>query len=242
MLLPTDLQNSSFVKSYTIQKRQFEYIVKLISNISLDKRKKNFTKSIGITFDDGFISDYIIAYPILKQFGIQGTFFVNVKNIGLPGYCNMGQLSEMAKNGMKICSHGLRHKYLIQMTKNEAYQEMYESKLRLEDALSLEIDGYAPVGGHYKKWMVAAAEKIGYKLFATMIPGISNFYSNKFNIIKRNHIKRDYEQDYINKIISGNFKILFSSNIRYKILMTPKLIFGLEKYDKIKKKINSIRI
>ena len=54
------------------------------STISLDDlynyinyHKKIPKKSIILTFDDGYVDNYIFAYPLLKKYGFKGTIFIN---------------------------------------------------------------------------------------------------------------------------------------------------------------------
>ena len=34
-------------------------------------------KSVFLTFDDGYLDNYVYAYPLLKKYGMKGTIFVN---------------------------------------------------------------------------------------------------------------------------------------------------------------------
>ena len=68
-------------------------------------------KSVFLTIDDGYESVYTIAYPILKEMGMQATLFVIVKDMetgsrkGVP-MLNWSQLKEMAdSNVIHLGSH-----------------------------------------------------------------------------------------------------------------------------------------
>ena len=73
-------------------------------------------KPVCITFDDGYESNYRIAYPLMKKLGMRGTIFVigssvgkkTYKETGVPIYphFNLLQADEMIKSGvMQIHSH-----------------------------------------------------------------------------------------------------------------------------------------
>src|SRR3989338_9147920 len=68
---------------------QMKYLKKYYNLISLKelttllKEKKNLTRnSIVITFDDGYLNNYLNAYPALKRHGLPATFFIVTSLIG----------------------------------------------------------------------------------------------------------------------------------------------------------------
>lgn len=65
------------------------------------------TSSITVTFDDGILNNYTIAYPILRDKGFKGYFFILVSKIGTAGYMGWQQIRDLHDNGMIIGSHGM---------------------------------------------------------------------------------------------------------------------------------------
>jgi peptidoglycan/xylan/chitin deacetylase (PgdA/CDA1 family) len=68
-------------------------------------------KPVILTFDDGHIDNYTNAFPLLKQYGMVGHFFlitdfVNAEN---PDYLSWSQVAEMAKAGQRFGSHSRNH-------------------------------------------------------------------------------------------------------------------------------------
>ena len=59
-------------------------------------------KSVMITFDDGYASNYTLAYPLLKEFGAKAVISPIVRNIqeGVPGYLTWDMCREMAASGL----------------------------------------------------------------------------------------------------------------------------------------------
>jgi len=64
-------------------RKQIEYLKKYRNVISLDQCVEHIVKgaripdhSVVITIDDGYASNYALAYPILKEFGIPATIFI----------------------------------------------------------------------------------------------------------------------------------------------------------------------
>jgi hypothetical protein len=83
---------------YTITASQYLSLVQVMAEHPSCTISESMLKSGGawvvLTFDDGFLSDYEQAFPILLDVSIKATFFVTVENIGKPGYMDVGQIRE----------------------------------------------------------------------------------------------------------------------------------------------------
>ena len=67
-------------------------------------------KSVVLTFDDGYVDNYLYAYPILKEFNLKATVFAISKTIDKrKNYMTSNQLKELQANGIDIESHTLDH-------------------------------------------------------------------------------------------------------------------------------------
>lgn len=236
--IPSDLSVNPCLNRYTVAVDKFKYAAELIESVTCrtvaELLKKDGDGYITLTFDDGLVSDFAVAFPVLIFYGLKATFFVTANNIGQDGYCNMQQIREMATAGMEIGSHGLTHQYLTAMSEHDAIEEIKDSKHRIEDIIGAEVVSYAPVGGHYSNWMVTSAQDAGYMAFASMIPG-RTYINNSFVLLRRNHIQRQHTNNYIKKITSGHNGFLLINRCRYSLLQIPKTVFGLRYYDAIKK-------
>lgn len=64
-----------------------------------------------LTFDDGYIDNYQIAYPILQAFGFVGTFFIPTEFIdsNRAGYMTWPMIEEMAAAGHRFEPHSRTH-------------------------------------------------------------------------------------------------------------------------------------
>ena len=187
-----------------------------------------------LTFDDGLASDFEVVFPALLRRELRATFFVTAENVGRPGYTSFAQLREMAAAGMEIGSHGLTHRYLINMSCPEALREICESKEQLEQGLGRKVAAFAVVGGHFSRWMPPVVAKAGYRIFATMIPGESAL-AKGLTILRRNHIQSHHRATYAAQLIAGRKSTLWGNYFRYQLLRLPKLFLGLSNYDRLKK-------
>ncbi|HET7377594.1 MAG TPA: polysaccharide deacetylase family protein [Anaerolineae bacterium] len=66
---------------------------------------------IVLTFDDGYLDNYLFAFPILKKYGFSGTFFILSGPIdtGNPHYLTWDMVSAMSDSGMDIELHSRDH-------------------------------------------------------------------------------------------------------------------------------------
>ena len=112
-------------------------------------------KSAVITVDDGYVSGYSVAWPILKEFGYPFTMFIYTNYVGVGGKSiTWAQLEEMRDAGVDIESHTVSHRDLRHAPKGQDYtawlhNELYTSKDILEQKLGIKIVAFAfPYGTH----------------------------------------------------------------------------------------------
>jgi peptidoglycan/xylan/chitin deacetylase (PgdA/CDA1 family) len=108
-----------------------------------DDRKSAFT----FTFDDGFLSQFNYAAPILDSYGFKGTFFIISGSMtdDLPGiwrYGTWNQFRSMSLDGHEIGSHTVKHLDLTTLTTGDSLTtgtllyELYQSKKTIEQKIS----------------------------------------------------------------------------------------------------------
>lgn len=84
------------------------------------------TATIIFTFDDGYVSDYELAYPILKEYGIRGTSYIIPKYLdnSTPYALTWDMVKEMTDYGWVFGCHTYAHTDLTKMTANEIKESM----------------------------------------------------------------------------------------------------------------------
>lgn len=109
-------------------------------------------KPVVITFDDGDLSVYKNAYPIMVEYGFTGVAYLVGNYIGTSGYMDVDQLKALAKSGWEMGSHTQGHADLSNCRFCD--QEIVYSKAYLAEKLGVEINTFAfPFGIKTKKAM-----------------------------------------------------------------------------------------
>ena len=106
-----------------------------------------------ITFDDGYESTYVLAYPRMKELGLTGICYVVVDWIGQADRLKMNQLKELIDNGWEIASHTLTHPDLTAIPLNIAEVEIAHSKKELE-GMGFEVNTFAYPYGRFNEEIV----------------------------------------------------------------------------------------
>jgi len=151
------------------------------------------SKSVVITFDDGYEDNYLNAYPVLKEFGFNATIFVITSTIDNNKKClNSEQLKEMQKNGIDIESHTVNHDELDKISYAKQLDTLRRSKETIENILNTKVYYIAYPVGKWSNDAIEAAKQAGYKMAFTT----KNSWSNKDNglyTLNRVRISASYE-------------------------------------------------
>lgn len=157
-------------------------------------------KPILITFDDGFMSNYLYAFPILKKYSMTATIFVTPdqqsqnfkKYAAVDAPLTPAQIKEMSDYGISIESHAMTHRNLTELDPDIIRWELEESKRVLETITKKPVRYLAIPSGCYNKTIERLAKGAGYQaVFGRLLKGSNNFRTNPF-ALRRNVIARDF--------------------------------------------------
>lgn len=129
---------------------------------------------VTITFDDGFISDALIACPELAKRGMVATFFVCAGRIGKEGYVDRAGIEELLQNGMEIGSHGMNHIDWRSATDDELHTEIVVAKQQLEEIVGRPVTKAAIPFGSYDNRVLAKLQSAGFEAVFTSDGGLAN--------------------------------------------------------------------
>lgn len=121
-------------------------------------------KPVILTFDDGYLDNYQYAFPILKEFGFKGTFFVITEFVDLnrPGYMTWEMIEEMAAAGMRIEPHSKTHPDLSGKGRDTLIWEMLGSQQTIEAHIGYTPRFFCYPGGRYDEDTIAMLEELDY--------------------------------------------------------------------------------
>jgi peptidoglycan/xylan/chitin deacetylase (PgdA/CDA1 family) len=124
-------------------------------------------KSVAITFDDGSETDLIAAAPVLKENGLNATFYVTAGFVDNSGYMSSAQLRELHALGFEIGCHSMTHAYLDDLDQPALHREIVDAGKKLEDILGDKIEHFSCPGGRYDERTRDLVREAGYRSMAT---------------------------------------------------------------------------
>lgn len=139
-------------------------------------------RSIVLTFDDGNLDNYLNAFPLLKRYGMTGTFFIISEDVGKPGHMTWEQITEMQQAGMEIGAHTLHHPFLTHLPLWRAFIEIYGSKLELQWHLKLPITVFAYPYNDHNNGIVQLVRWAGFRGAVTVSPHSGDLPNSEFEI------------------------------------------------------------
>lgn len=157
-------------------------------------------RPVLITSDDGYESNYVYAFPILKKYNMKATIYLITAMISdnkkpfdpaVPSYLNWSQVKEMAESGLvsfESHTHNLhftdsRRRYGMEVVT----PEFLEQDIKTSVNLIKEKTGQVPVSlaypyGHFKKRYRTALEKAGIRIAFTVREGLVRPYDNPYEL------------------------------------------------------------
>ncbi|TGE34159.1 polysaccharide deacetylase family protein [Desulfosporosinus sp. Sb-LF] len=139
-------------------------------------------KPFVITFDDGYLDNYTIAYPILKKYGFTATIFMVSSYINGEGFMSWSQLRELDSNGWKIEGHTVNHPYLSKLDAVTMLNELKSSKDFLEKGLGHTVNFFAYPYGDVNDRVALAVKNSGYVMAFTTERGWADPRANAWHL------------------------------------------------------------
>jgi len=155
-----------------------------------------------ITFDDGHISNYEHALPLLVERRLCACFFVIAGRIGHRGYMGWRELRELDRAGMEIGSHSLTHPFMDGLTIGELSHEFTRSKEILEQGLGRPVLAASLPRGWLNRHVRRAVAQAGYKVFCTSEFGLVRDHTDPL-LVPRFPVRAGFSADLVAAVARG---------------------------------------
>ena len=90
-------------------------------------------KAAIITFDDGMLSQYTYAKPILDKYNFRATFYIICNSVDKENRMNWNNIQTLQEEEHEIGSHSMNHKRLNTLSEEEIRYEIIESRRCLQE-------------------------------------------------------------------------------------------------------------
>ena len=129
---------------------------------SLSKNKKE--RKILLTVDDGLLSFYKNAWPILKEKEIPFILFINTREVGSFNYMNWEQISELNNSSNAVIgNHSHSHEYLVEEEDEIIKKDILKSMEIFKSNLGKNSDFFSYPFGEYSLKFKKIVKDLGFK-------------------------------------------------------------------------------
>jgi peptidoglycan/xylan/chitin deacetylase (PgdA/CDA1 family) len=228
-LLYHELRPSRSSYSYALETAEFEKQIDLFLKLRENGHSALWPE---ITFDDGHISNFEFALPILQAHAFKAWFFITVGWTGRrAGYMGWQELRALHQAGQQIGAHGWTHTLLTHCSARRLHSELVDARLTLEDKLGTPITTMSLPGGRYDKRILTACREAGYKQIFTSVPKAELEPAGL--TVGRLNIRGDMSLDWIATLFQPGNKVLTSLERQYRIKAAAKSLLGDRLYEKL---------
>jgi peptidoglycan/xylan/chitin deacetylase (PgdA/CDA1 family) len=127
-------------------------------------------KPVVVSFDDGYLSQYVGAFPIMQRLGWPGVLDLKAAGSDLPD----ADAQKMIDAGWELASHTINHLDVSTLDEAGLRREIGDSKRILERRFGVGIENFCYPAGHYDAAAIAELRRDGYRGATTEIPGLAD--------------------------------------------------------------------
>lgn len=223
-----DAKNLPFALAPDDLERQLVYLTKHFNVVSLTQSGEwvglcRNRINVLLTFDDGFLDNYLYAYPLLKKYNVTGCFFLIAKCISSgcppPGYSidhvnglpliqtiGINQAKTMLANGMTIGSHSLEHLNFKELDFQAGIDDAIQSAELMRHLLQSQIRLFAFPWGCYRPGQLEKLSSFFGKIFTVEhgfnIPEDTVYCRSNISSLLQMYAVASGSLDYFRKLIN----------------------------------------
>jgi len=178
--------------------------------------------SVALTFDDGYASHYEVAFRLLAEFGVSGTFFVITSRVGTGEFLDWGMAAEMVRAGMSFGSHAHHHVVLTTLGTDRLQEELRVSRQILEQRLACAIEVLAVPYGFCDQHVLDAAWESGYSVVCTSRPWPAQVGDR---VLPRVAVSQQTSMGELRKLVERDAAVYLRRWGRDRALAIPRYVF-----------------
>ena len=130
-------------------------------------------RPVVLSFDDGYLSDYTDAMPVLHRRGWPGVLNLEVHNVQ-PGDLTAYQVRALIRAGWEVDAHTLTHPDLTTLDPARLRQEVAGSRAWIRRRFRVAVDFFCYPAGKYDARVIAAVRAAGYLAATTVNYGFAS--------------------------------------------------------------------
>lgn len=192
-----------FLKEWHYNVVPLESIADFIKN-----KKKVPSRTIAITFDDGYKDNYTYAFPILKKYNLPATIFIVVNEVDSARLdrLNWREIKAMENSGLiTVGSHCLDHIPLTDIkSEKNLISQIFDSKKIIEEKLGKPVTMFCYPIGRFNDKVRRLIIDAGYKLSVVTNPG-GKYPNDDIFVLKRLKISENARNLFIFWVETSGF-------------------------------------
>jgi len=203
-------------------RRQMDYlasqsyrVVDVLTALELLDGGAESAKTIGLSFDDGYLDVAEEALPILQERGFRATVFIPTAVAAgwarfhwyrqQPPVLGWDEIIELDREGsLSFEAHSLTHPNLLALRDEAAREEIVGSKAALEARLHRPVELFAYPSGLFGLRERGLVEAAGFRAAVTCEPGLNTRGTDRFSLRRCQVDARDSLLDFLAKVGGGH--------------------------------------
>jgi peptidoglycan/xylan/chitin deacetylase (PgdA/CDA1 family) len=203
-------------------RRQMDYlasqsyrVVDVLGAVELLENGAASAKTVGLSFDDGYLDVAEQALPILQERGFRATVFVATAVTGgwarfdwyrqQPPVLGWDEIVELDREGtLRFEAHSLTHPNLLALRDEAAWEEIVGSKATLEAWLERPVEIFAYPSGLFGLRERDLVEAAGFRAAVTCEPGLNTRQTDRLSLRRCQVDARDSLLDFLAKVGGGH--------------------------------------
>jgi peptidoglycan/xylan/chitin deacetylase (PgdA/CDA1 family) len=126
-------------------------------------------KPVVVSFDDGYLSQFVGAFPIMQRLHWPGVLDLKAAGSDLPD----ADAQKMIDAGWELASHTINHLDVTTLDPASLHHELADSKRILESRFGVKVQNFCYPAGHYDEAAIAELRSDGYRGATTELPGLA---------------------------------------------------------------------